>query len=157
MAKESLVIYLQDHLAGSAGAVEILEALRDVHPGETLGQFPADILAEVQHDRATLRDLAEGMGGGTGLLKDATAWLGVKLSRFKLGCDLSGDLGTLDALEVVALGILGKQSLWDLLRVVSATDARLSGLDLAHLSDRARTQHARVEERRLEVGRQALA
>lgn len=56
MGKESLVTYLQDHLAGSAAAVE----------------------------------------------KETTAWLGAKLSRFRLGRELSADLGTLEALEVVA-------------------------------------------------------
>ena len=156
MGNEALLTYLQDHLAGSAGAIEILEALRDEHAGETLGQFAADILEEVQQDRAALEDLIERMGGETSVLKETTAWLGAKLSRFKLGRGRSEDLGTLEALEVVALGILGKRSLWDALRVVGVTDARFSGLDLALLAERARTQHARVEERRLEMARMAL-
>jgi hypothetical protein len=156
MSKDSLVTYLQDHLAGSAAAVEILEALRDAHAGERLGPFAADILAEVQRDRATLEALTERVGGGSSVLKETTAWLGAKLSRFKLGRELSGDLGTLEALEVVALGILGKQALWDALTAIGSTDVRLSGVDLARLTERARTQHAQVEARRLELARKAL-
>jgi hypothetical protein len=151
-----LVTYLQDHLAGSAGAIEILEALREEHADETLGQFAADILAEVQHDRATLEDMIERLDGGASVLKETTAWLGAKLGRFKLGRGLSDDLGAFEALEIVALGILGKKSLWDALKMVGATDARLSGLDLARLAERARTQHARVEERRLEMARKVF-
>ena len=64
--------------------------------------------------------------------------------------------GTFEALEIVALGILGKKSLWDAPKMVGATDARLSGLDLARLAERARTQHARVEERRLEMARKVF-
>jgi hypothetical protein len=59
MASESLTTYLQDHLAGSAAAVEMLETLRDKHAGAPLGEFAADILTEVRQDQATLEDLIE--------------------------------------------------------------------------------------------------
>ncbi|HWC03599.1 MAG TPA: hypothetical protein VHF87_12645 [Methylomirabilota bacterium] len=156
MAKASLAIYLQDHLAGSAAAVEILETLRDEHAGTALGQFASEILVEVERDRAVLDDLIERVGGGGSVLKDTTAWLGAKLSRFKLGRELSEDLGTLEALEIVALGILGKKALWNALETIAVTDIRLNGVDLAHLTERARIQHVRVEGRRLEAARLAL-
>jgi hypothetical protein len=154
MSKDSLPIYLRDHLAGAAAAIEILEALRDGHAGEPLGRFAEGLLMDIDLDRKTLETLAERVGAGSSVLKETTAWLGAKLARFKLGP--SEDLGTLEALETVGLGILGKQALWDALKTVAPTDARLSGVDLGHLTERARTQHARVEERRLDAARRAL-
>jgi hypothetical protein len=56
-----------------------------------------------------------------------------------------------EALETLALGILGKLALWRALAVVAATDARLRGLDFDSLAARAQAQHARVEERRIEA------
>jgi hypothetical protein len=85
MASESLTTYLQDHLAGSAAAVEMLETLRDKHAGAPLGEFAADILTEVRQDQATLEDLIEQVGGGPSALKETTAWLGANLARFRTG------------------------------------------------------------------------
>ena len=156
MSKDSLPIYLRDHLAGAAAAIEILDALRDGHAGEPLGRFAEGLSIDIDLDRRTLEALAERVGSGSSVLKETTAWLGAKLARFKLGPSSSADLGTLEALETVALGILGKQALWEALKTVAPTDARLDGVDLDHLIERARTQHARVEERRLDAARTAL-
>jgi hypothetical protein len=156
MANTSLATYLHDHLAGSAAAVEILEGLRDENAGTPLGRFASDLLEEIQRDRSTLESLIERVGGGASTLKETTAWLAAKLSRFKLGGQLSEDLGALEALEVVALGILGKRALWVALSTLGPNDPRLSGLDLVHLIERALTQHAQVEVRRLEAARRAL-
>jgi hypothetical protein len=156
MANTPLVVYLQDHLAGSAAAVEILDGLRTAHAGQPLGQLAFEISEEVETDRSTLQSLIERLGGGSSPLKDTTAWLGAKLSRYKLGGDLSDPLGALEGLEVVALGILGKRALWEALSGISATDSRLRELDLRRLIDRASAQYARVEAQRLETARRAL-
>ena len=37
MSNDPLATYLQDHLAGAASAVELLEMLRDQHEGESAG------------------------------------------------------------------------------------------------------------------------
>jgi hypothetical protein len=155
MGNTPLAVYLQDHMAGSAAAVEILRGLRDDHAGQPLGQLASDVLSEVERDRIVLEMIIERVGGGASPLKDTTAWLGAKLSRFKLGRELSDELGVLQALEVVALGILGKRALWDALSAIGG-DARLHGLDLPHLIDRAVSQHERVEKERLKAARAAL-
>jgi hypothetical protein len=157
MTNTLLTTYLQDHLAGSAAAVEILEGLRDAHGDEPLSRFASGILVEVERDRSTLETLIARLGGGSSTLKETAAWLGAKLSRYKLGHELSEPLGALEALEVVALGILGKRALWDTLSALGPTDARLGGIDLAHLTERALSQHAQVEQRRLDAARRAFA
>jgi hypothetical protein len=79
VSKESLAIYLQDHWAGAAAAVEILEALRDEHTSEALGQFAADLLMEIEADRAQLGSIVERLGGGS-VLKETIGWLGARLA-----------------------------------------------------------------------------
>jgi hypothetical protein len=151
-----LATYLHDHLAGAVVAINLLEALRDRHAGEPLGQFAAELLTEVEADREVLQVLAERVGARSSALKEATAWLGEKVSRLKLRRRAAGGLGTFEALEALALGILGKLALWRAMALVAAADVRLHGVDFDHLAARAQAQHAQVEERRLEAARTAL-
>jgi hypothetical protein len=136
--------------------INLLEALRDQHAGEPLGRFAAELLVELEADRAVLQGLSERLGAGSSALKEAGAWLGQKASRLKLRRRAAGGLGTFEALEALALGILGKLALWRALAVSAAADARLRGVDFDHLAARAQAQHARVEERRLEAARVVL-
>lgn len=153
---DPLSTYLEDHAAGAAAAVELLEAMRRQHEGEELGRFAGEILGEVQKDRATLKSLLERLDPGAQGLKEAVSWLGEKVSRLKLGRLAGGELGTLEALETLSLGILGKQALWRALLEVAEGDSRLRDMDFAALAARAQGQHARVEKRRLEAARQTL-
>jgi len=147
---EPLATYLEDHAAGAAAAVELLEAMRDHHRGEELGRFADEILSEVKQDQGTLKDLLERVKpGGSKSLKEAVSWLAEKMSRLKLGRLASGELGTLEALETLSLGILGKRALWSALAQVAELDPRLTETDFSALVQRAEAQHARVEEKRL--------
>jgi hypothetical protein len=49
--------YINDHLAGSAYAIDLVEFLRDTYEGEELGQFAAWLLAEIKADREVLERL----------------------------------------------------------------------------------------------------
>lgn len=153
---DSFQTYLHDHLAGAVVAIELLEVLRDQHAGEPLGQFAGDLLVEVEADRTVLRRLAERVGAESNPVKEATAWVGEKVTRLKLGRQAAGEFGTFEALEALALGILGKLALWRALKGVADQDDRLRELDLDRLAARAEAQHARVEERRLEAARRVL-
>ncbi len=153
---DPLATYLHDHLAGSVVGLELVEALSSQHDGEPLGRFAENLSREIEADRQTLKAVAERVGPGDNALKEATAWVGEKLTRLKLGRQAAGELGTFEALETLALGILGKQALWDALTVIAPQDPRLGGWDFRDLSRRARAQHARVEEQRLNAARTAL-
>jgi hypothetical protein len=153
---DPLMTYFRDHLAGAQAAIDLLEVLRDQHPGTPLGQFAAGLPAEVEEDREALRGLAEQVGAGASGLKEAAAWLGEKVSRVKLRRRSAGELATFEALEALGLGILGKRALWRALAVVAGGDDRLCGMDFHHLAARAHAQHVQVEERRLEAAPTAL-
>jgi hypothetical protein len=153
---DSLSTYLQDHLAGAVHAIELLEAMRDRHKDQPLGQFAAALLVEIAADRDTLRMIADRAGSGSSGAKEATAWLAEKVSRLKLRHGSENPLSTLEALEFLELGIHGKWALWRALGAVAPNDPRLQGNDFEHLAERARTQRGQVEERRLEAARSAL-
>ena len=151
-----LATYLHDHHAGSVLAINLLESLRDQHDGEPLGTFARELLVEIEADQAVLDDLAERVGAKSSGFKEAAAWLAERITRLKLGRNAAGPLGTLEALELLSLGILGKVALWRALETIADTDARLDGIDLKSLILRAQAQHLLVEERRLEVAGTAL-
>jgi hypothetical protein len=153
---DPLATYLRDHLAGAAAAIELLEFLRDRHSSESVGDLAASLLADVEADRTVLRELFDRIDGSSSPVKEAAAWVTAKLSRLKLDHRAVGDLGVLEALETLALGILGKLALWHALVLVARDESRLTGVDFGRLAARAETQHERVEEFRLEVARSAL-
>jgi hypothetical protein len=146
---DSLATYLHDHLAGANFAIELLEFLRDRHVSAS-GEI-ATLLTEIDSDRAVLQTLIERAGEGGSVMKTAAAWLAEKLSRIKLS---QGDLGTFQAFETLAMGILGKRALWQALKVIS--DSRLNGIDFERLMARAEDQYTRAEGLRLVAARRAL-
>lgn len=153
---DPLVTYLHDHLAGSVVAVKLLEELGNEHGTEPLGRFAAELLADIEADRAVLLGITERLGSQSSLVKDAAAWIQEKVSRLKLRRDEGHGLGTFEALEFLSLGILGKRALWRALAVIAPEDSRLGGVDFNHLVERAEAQHEKAEHRRLEVARTAL-
>lgn len=153
---DPLATYLQDHLAGAMAGVEILESLRDQHAGEPLGRFAAKLLVEIEADRDLLQSLVDQVGGSS-RIKEATAWVGEKISRLKFSRQAGGDLATFEALEALSLGILGKRALGKALNAVAGQDARLANPDLAELAMRSQSQFVRVEKRRILAAQAALS
>jgi hypothetical protein len=151
---DALATYLHDHFAGSNFAVELLEFLRDQHAGQRLGDAAAGMLGEIEEDRSILQGIIGRVGNGVPMMKEASAWIGEKLSELKLR---QGAFGTFEALEALALGILGKVALWRALATLADSDPRLSGVDFNQLAARAEEQHSRAEELRLQCVRTAFA
>jgi hypothetical protein len=153
---DSLATYLHDHLAGSAFAIDLVESLRDHYAGDALGEFASDLLIQIKQDRMALQQLADRIGKGSPDMKEATAWVAEKVTRFKLSHDRARGLGTFQALELLALGIQGKLALWRALIEITARDDRVKQVDLDLLAARAENQHAQVEKQRLMIARTAL-
>ena len=149
---EKIIVYLDDHLAGSATAIQLLEVLSD---DKELGAWSLALLREIEADRRVLTDLRLRIDQTPNLLKDAIGWFAGALGRVKLHQQVSGAVGKLEALEALAVGIQGNHALWKALEV--SADSRLSGVDLEQLRGRALAQYGEVEARRLEVVRAVLA
>jgi hypothetical protein len=157
VSNDTLGTYLNDHLAGSVGAVELLQrAIRENHGHPIAGRLEV-ILAEIRKDQGVLQDLIQRIGAAESSLKKAGAWLAEKAGRVKLGItDEPRELSRLEVLETLAMGIHGKQGLWRALRAVAERYPVLQNLDLDHLERRAVEQHDQVEALRLEAARDVL-
>lgn len=155
---EELSSYLNDHLAGSVGALELLDRLMDIYKGKPLERFFSDLRNEIEVDQETLKALIAKLGEKESALRKAGAWIVEKLSRAKIQLSETrdGEMGLFLALEGLALGIHGKRSLWRALATASQTAPHLRGLDYAMLEKRAVEQHDLVEAKRLEVAREVF-
>jgi hypothetical protein len=154
----SLHRYLNDHLAGSAVAIELIEAISQaqVDPEET--QFFTKLQAEVERDRELLIRLIERLGQNESGLRQAAGAISAKASRLKLwweGLEL-GELGLFEALEVLTLGIQGKRALWALLAEIAPWLPEWRGVAFAEFEMAALSQRDAVEIRRIEAGKDAL-
>lgn len=155
---DDLSSYLNDHLAGSVGALELLDRLIDVYKGKPLERFFRDLRDEIDADQETLKELIAKLGEKESSVRKAGAWIVEKLSRAKIQLSETreGELGLFLALEGLALGIHGKRSLWRALAAASETAPHLRGPDYAALEKRAIEQHDKVEAKRLEVAREVF-
>lgn len=152
---EHLNSYLNDHLAGSVGALELLDRLIEICTEKPLEGFFKDLRDEIEGDQEILKNLIASLGQEESSVRKAGAWVMEKLSRAKIqpGETGKGEMGLFLALEGLVLGITGKRALWRALAAASATIPRLRTLDYDELEKRAVEQHDRVETKRLEIAR----
>lgn len=149
--------YLNDHLAGCKATVDLLRAMRQQYRDEPIWKFTVEMLDEIEQDRQTLeRIIAKVSPSSSHDFKDAVVRFGGKLTSFILHRDTYGGLGTLQELELLGLGILGKKALWQALKAASSQNGHLQDIDFNRLITRARQQHAKVEEWRLTCAREIL-
>ena len=158
MSKD-LTTYLNDHLAGSVGGLELVDHLIETYKGKPLEQFFKDLRNEIDADQGTLQDLIEKLGEKESAVRKAGAWVAEKFSRAKIRLDDSeeGRMGLLQALEGLVLGITGKRGLWTALAAAADTVPELRELDYTRLEKRAAEQCDRVEAKRLEIAREIFS
>lgn len=159
MSHDGLTTYLNDHLAGSVAAVELLDHLIKLQRGSAVERELAAVRAEVEEDQKTLQSLLREVGGKESAVRKAVAWLTEKLGQAKLRLDDpgNGELRVLEALEALTLGIQGKAALWRALAAASAQLPQLQQLDLAALEQRALKQSQRLDTLRLRAAPKALS
>jgi hypothetical protein len=154
---EPLVIYLNDHLAGAQIAVQLLESMRNQNDDQEFRQFASVLLPEIQADDQTLRHIAEKIGSGPSGIKQVGGWLLEKAARLKLGHTGSKSFELFQSMELLALGIQGKLSLWKALRMALGQDTHLRGYDFDSLIVRAQEQYDRAEGQRLKLAQTVLS
>jgi hypothetical protein len=152
-----LATYLNDHLAGSTAGVELARRARSSNEGTPLGDFLAELTAEIEEDREVLGEVMQAVAAGRDRVKVTAAWAGEKAGRLKLNGRLLGysPLSRLVELEGLTLGVTGKLALWRMLGELG--DPRLARFDFAALAARAERHQTELERRRLEAGRLALS
>jgi hypothetical protein len=153
---KNLAAYLNDHLAGSIAAIELMDDLIKASDDESLKRFLAGLKAEIESDQKILEKLIERADEDQKTSRKVAAWLSEKAARmkFKAAGEDFGGLGLVQALEMLALGIRGKELLWRALSKSSAPVLR--DLELTDLEQRAIEQQQRVEDRRVEAAKAAF-
>ena len=113
-----LAIYMNDHLAGSTTAIELIGRAVEQYEGTPLGAFFAEIGAEIEQDRDALKAVMAENGIRPQRVKLAAAWAAEKAGRLKFNGALlrRSPLTPFVELEILAVGIHGKQLLWQALR-----------------------------------------
>jgi hypothetical protein len=152
-----LGIYLNDHLAGATGGLELARrAAASLGPeGDSLKRFAV----EVAQDRACLRDIMAALGIQVRGYKVGAAWIGEKVARLKLNGHVltRSPLSSLEELEMLRLGVEGKAAGWRTLRVLAETDDRLDPGRLDELVARARRQADLLEELRVRAADKVIS
>ena len=157
--RKRLSIYLNDHLAGSTGGLELAKRTRGANEGTEYREPLERITKAIEQDRDALIRLMASLEVKRDHPKVAAGWLAEKFGRLKPNGQLTGysPLSRLIELEGLAIGITGKQSLWDALLEVSDQDSRLDAEELRRLSARAEEQRDEVWNLRQRAAREAFS
>jgi hypothetical protein len=157
MNRRLLSIYLNDHMAGSTGAVELARRAAAANRESAYGESLAQLRTEIEEDRTALAGIMRALDVGQDRARSALAWSAEKLGRLKLNGQLTGysPLSRLEELEILTLGVTGKLGLWEALREAAPTG--LSGEDLERLIERAHSQRERLEGLRRRAASEAFA
>jgi hypothetical protein len=155
MSSQHLGVYLNDHLAGSAAALGLLEELAKA---KGLEDWASQLRSEVAADREELEKLMRAANILHSTARQAAAWLTEKLAEFKTLIDdrTDGGLQRLELIEALALGIDGKRALWAGLQAASDRLPVLRALDFPRLIARAEDQRRVVEVQRLQAAAAAF-
>lgn len=158
MANDALGTYLNDHLAGSVIALELLGRLETEVAGTPDVPVIASLRANIEEDRERLERLLDRLAIPESKPRQLTAWLTEKLAEVKLRVDDPGHgaLLRLEALETVSLGIEGKRSLAHTLAAVAGDIPALAGFDADLLARRAEDQRGVIETLRLQAAKDAF-
>ena len=148
--------YLNDHLAGSVSALELIAHSAEAHKGRPLGSFFREIQKEIKADQKTLRDVMAALGVEESKMRKAEGWAAEKVSRARLivAGDEPGGSGLVITLEGLIMGVTGKKLLWHALS--AAKYPQLSSYNFEQLQHRAEQQVERIEAQRILAARQAF-
>ena len=105
MASEAVTTYLNDHLAGSTAALQLLDHLVDTAERPDDKRFFVTLRAAVTEDRDTLQHVMRRVGGRESSLRHVGGWIAEKAVRLKLMYDdpASRTLAPLEGLSFLLL------------------------------------------------------
>ena len=156
MSDRELGIYINDHLTGSTGGLALAQraAKNSTDPERT--SMWRTIAAELTEEREALTRIRDLVGARPNRAKYVVAWAGEKAGRLKLNGYLlrQSDLGQMLELEMLVIGVTGKQALWRALERLG--DPRLKEFDFDGLAAQAEAQRQRLEQFRINLVPAAL-
>jgi hypothetical protein len=151
---DRLATYLNDHLAGATGGLDLARRIARDNAGNAYGEEIGALADEIADDRAALEDVMHRLGVSRDHLRLLAAWGAERLRRtvpWSWLLDRAG-LGRLEELELLTAGVGGKRSLWQALDETQP----VGGVDFAALADRATAQLERLEALRRRAAAEAF-
>lgn len=153
-----LSIYLNDHAAVGAAALDLARRAAGGHAGTPFGDLARSLCQELERHRDALGAVMDANGVRANPLKINGARLGERLGRLKLNGRVTSSSPLSAVVEAEALlgGVGSFVTLW---RGLAELGDRLAspGVDAAALAASARERLGELEQRRLELLRAALA
>lgn len=158
MTSKHLATYLNDHLAGSSGLLELLDHVSSARAGREIEQLAKSLYSDVLADRKELEELMSRLQIAQSTPRKMSAWLAEKMAQIKLHFDDRGGgaFWLLEAAEAISVGVEGKRLLWISLSTTAESTPPLRGPDYDHLIRRAEEQRTRVEPTRRQAAGEAL-
>ena len=153
-----LVIYLRDHHAAGCAGVAIARrvAARQIgSPEGSLSSALAEVASEIEADLRSLELLMARIGVEPSRAKDTLSGIAERAGRLKLNGRIlrHSPLSDVVELETLAVGITGKEALWESLRIINCIPQE----ELQMLIERAQEQREVVERCRRAAVRRAFA
>ena len=158
MANRYLSIYLQDHLAGAVGGLELARRAVSSNRGNEYGAFLEQLLRDLEEDRRALQEVMRRVGATASVVKNSAFWAAEKVGRFKLNGRLVGysPLSRLIELEGLRAGVEAKGAMWRTLRLIRDRVPGLEDASIDRLVERADEQSARLEEQRVAAAKRIV-
>src|SRR5215207_459665 len=98
MANQHLANYLNNHLAGSVTALDLLASLETANTSTDIARFVTELRAEIETEQQALENLMEQLQITKSKPRRVAGWLAEKFTQIKLRMDDSDD-GALYLLE----------------------------------------------------------
>ncbi|MGW6781568.1 MULTISPECIES: hypothetical protein [unclassified Streptomyces] len=142
-----LAIYLNDHLTGAGGGVELLRRAAAAHQGGVLGTSLRSLGEQAAQDRQSLLTLMADLDVPVMRTRAALGRIAEKMGRLKLnGRVLSrSPLSDVLELEAIRLAVEAKAACWRSLRSLARTDPRIDVARIEELIGRAEQQIRALE------------
>jgi hypothetical protein len=156
-ANKQLATYLNNHLAASVTALELLSSLETSQDDREVAHFAGELRAEIEAEQQQLENLMERLRVTQSKPRQAVGWIAERFAQIKLRLDDSSDgpLHLLESFELILIAIEGKRGLWRALAVAAIPGLPIT--DYERYAQRSEAQQARVEAMRLAAAKAAFS
>lgn len=148
---EELTRYINDHLAGSSGALILVDRISSTHDKAEVRNYFIKLADEIRNDRRMLENLLTRIEQTPSAILKLAGGVAARVGGLKLLWEKvqPGELGMFEAFEMLALGIQGKHLLWIVMREIQPWFPEWEDLDFKRLELDAIRQRDEVEEWRI--------
>ena len=152
-------IYLNDHLTGASGGVELFRRVARAHEGTDVGVELSALTVDIEQDRNTLKLLMRRLDVRENRPMAMMGKVGERVGRLKPNGYLVRRSPLADVVELEGLrdAVAAKMAGWQVLRAVAVHDQRVTREELEDLLARAQDQADRLYRLHMRVTEQLLA